>query len=108
MSNYWILDGHVPVASGVMEWGRWFEAHQDGRIVCQTIGTYKDGSTYTVSTVFVGIDLDFVAGRPPRLFETMVFGTDVDCGDPETRYSTWDEALAGHMAIVYRLQVEDV
>lgn len=50
-----------------------------------------------VSTVFLGLDHRFGDGQP-LLFETMVF-VDGDEGDME-RYSTWDEAVAGHQRYV--------
>jgi hypothetical protein len=46
----------------------------------------------TVSTIFLGINTSFIG--PPRLFETMVFGGEYDM--EQERYSTWDEAEAGH------------
>jgi hypothetical protein len=61
-----------------------------------------------VSTVFLGIDYRFGYG-PPLFFETMIFrGTPnaeiekIQRGfdQYQTRYSTWDEALAGHNQIV--------
>jgi hypothetical protein len=50
-----------------------------------------------VSTVFLGLDHSFGDG-PPVLFETMVFD-DYGGGDA-WRWSTWDEAVAGHEAAV--------
>jgi hypothetical protein len=49
----------------------------------------------TVSTVFLGLDHQRGDG-PPLLFETMVFP---DCEDA-WRYSTWDQAGAGHDQVV--------
>jgi hypothetical protein len=46
-----------------------------------------------VSTVFLGLDHSFGEG-PPQLFETMIFGGEHD--EYQERYSTWDEAEAGH------------
>ncbi len=51
-----------------------------------------------VSTVFLGIDHNFLSGGPPLVFETMVHS---DYGwDDQVRYCTWDEAEAGHHAMV--------
>ena len=49
-----------------------------------------------VSTVWLGVDHNHFGGHP-LLFETMVFESedvwvDIYC----ERYSTWDEAIAGH------------
>jgi len=54
-----------------------------------------------VSTVFLGLDHQYGDG-PPLVFETMVFH-DGD-GREEWRYSTWDEAVTGHQAIVAALR----
>jgi len=52
-----------------------------------------------VSTVFLGLDHAFGDG-PPVLFETMVFGGPLD--GEQDRYCTWDEAVAGHAAMLAR------
>jgi hypothetical protein len=50
-----------------------------------------------VSTVFLGTDHDFFGQGVPLVFETMVFEDDkIGCQIYMDRYSTWDEALAGH------------
>jgi hypothetical protein len=46
-----------------------------------------------VSTVFLGLDHQWGDG-PPLVFETMIFGGEHD--QYQERYSTWDEAEAGH------------
>jgi len=55
-----------------------------------------------ISTVFLGIDHSFGRGAPV-LFETMTFAP----GDAEGqwRYRTWQEAEAGHAAVVASLRV---
>ena len=52
-----------------------------------------------VLTSFAGIDISFGEG-PPRFFETRVLdGLDaLECGE----CSTWEDALAGHQALVDR------
>lgn len=58
-----------------------------------------------VSTVFLGLDHAGFDG-PPLLFETMVFARDPDDGPGDAedayteRYTTWEEAEAGHARIV--------
>jgi len=54
-----------------------------------------------ISTVFLGIDHAFDNG-PPVLFETMVFGGGLD--EEMERYSTWEEAEAGHAAMVEKVK----
>ncbi len=84
------LDGHEPrPCEDVLEWGRWLETN-DRRVALDRIGTAR------VSTVFVGVDHRLWA-PPPLLFETMVFGGLLD--DEQVRYSTWEEAEAGHAEV---------
>lgn len=47
-----------------------------------------------VSTVFLGINHNFLGEGRPILFETMVFGGEHD--QEQERYCTEQEALAGH------------
>lgn len=51
-----------------------------------------------VSTVFLHIDHAYTSDSPPILFETMVFGGRYD--QYQERYSTWEEAEAGHQRVV--------
>ena len=53
-----------------------------------------------ISTVFLGLNHAFHSG-PPLIFETMVF-TDVypEINEDMHRYSTWDQALAGHKEMI--------
>lgn len=95
MTFTYILDGHTPVpCDDFAVLGRMYR-DQDRHVAL----TELDGGI-TVSTVFLGIDHQWGNG-PPLLFETMVFGTDDDMTE---RYSTWDEAQAGHDAVVAELQ----
>lgn len=98
--KHWMLDGHTPIATAdPMEWAKWFEKAGDKRIVCQT----QISVGVKVSTVFLGVDHNFLQQGPPILFETMVFSVGLNEEDTY-RYTTWDEALAGHMAVVYGLR----
>jgi hypothetical protein len=58
------------------------------------------GDGREVSTVFLGLDHWWSAGddldHPPFVFETMVLP---ECGEM-WRYSTWDQAVAGHWSVV--------
>jgi hypothetical protein len=55
---------------------------------------------YTISTVFLGIDHQFLSDGPPILFETMIFGGKFDSGEYQTRCSTWAEAEIMHQKAV--------
>jgi hypothetical protein len=50
-----------------------------------------------VSTVFLGLDHNFLRTGPPVLFETMIFGVPF-VSEWQRRYCTWDEAVDGHKA----------
>jgi hypothetical protein len=68
----------------------------ESRIVSRT-----EFKKFTVSTVFLPVDLNF-GGQIPQHFETALLG------DEETeimaRYATWSEAVAGHWKIVIKLR----
>ncbi len=79
-----------------MELIAWAKAFEDGdKRVAMT--TLPDGKR--VSTVWMGLDHRFGHGAP-LIFETMVFppegAGDLDCD----RYSTEEEAIAGHARMV--------
>jgi hypothetical protein len=98
---YYVLEGHEPVqVADVVEWGRWF-----GSVDRQV--AFTDLGFCTVSTVFLGLDHRHFGDGPPLLFETMVFANKgAGEGFPDeldgrmNRYSTWDEAEAGHAEMV--------
>jgi hypothetical protein len=94
----YILDGREPKPiENVREWNLWCNtADQQVRQVAVT----EDGDA-TVSTVFSGLDLSFGRG-PPLIFETLVFGGEMD-GEMD-RYSTWEEAEHGHAIMVDRVK----
>jgi hypothetical protein len=96
MQYYTLTDDHMVRPCSQEEWAELWRGDQHRRIVAQTeIGGLN------VSTVFLGIDHDFTGVGPALLFETMVFG-DGD-GDLCERYSTWDQAVAGHERLVKEL-----
>ena|SRR5712664_2255984 len=101
MTDKYILDGHKPIpVADVLEWAHHFE-HQSRRVAEDQFGRTTSPSevevTMRVSTVFLGIDHQFGDGSP-LLFETMIFGGEHD--QEQWRYSTWEEAEAGHNAAV--------
>lgn len=92
--NY-ILDGKRAVpCDDIFQWAQWFETTD--RIVKQVS---VNGAK--VSTVFLGLDHNFSRSGPPLVFETMVFGGPMD--QEQQRYSTWEEAEAGHDEMVARM-----
>jgi hypothetical protein len=110
MHKYYILDrNHQPVATDMMTWGRWFEDDANRRVA------HSETEFHWISTVCLGLDHNFFGKGPPILFETMVFERqehitkvfgkerfvheEMDC----VRYATWDEAKAGHAAMVMQV-----
>lgn len=75
------------IKGDVVDWAKEFE-NMD-RHVCDTfVGSVR------VSTIFLSLNHGFDPDGPPVLFETMVFGGPMD--REMDRYSTFDEAVAGH------------
>lgn len=59
-----------------------------------------------VSTVWLGVNYAFNDG-PPLIFETMVFLSKDDLSEQDMeRYSTEEEALAGHQRMVNKWEVQ--
>jgi len=79
----------------VLTWAKQYELSDKDRVVKQQttwLGFY-------VSTVWLGIDHNFLSEGPPLIYETMIFFrgcTDLDC----ERYSTRREAKIGHEEMV--------
>lgn len=91
--EHYILIDRTPIAVTLLAWAKWWEAHDKERIVAQdTVGNSF------VSTVFLGLDHNFFDKGPPLFFESLVF--DGPLADTMRRYSTWQEAMAGHKALV--------
>lgn len=88
---YYILEGRTakPVDSAI-EWAAYYE-HMDRSVKKTKLPNCE------VSTVFLGINHRHGQGEP-ILFETMIFGGEHDnyC----ERYSTLDEAEAGHQKAI--------
>jgi hypothetical protein len=91
MIQWYILDeNHRPVPAEMLEAAKAFENHGSIAFDQVTPDTY-------VSTIFLAFDHSFGRpGRSPQLFETMVFGGPLE--HRQWRYSTYEEALAGHKA----------
>lgn len=107
------LKGHEAVpCEDICKWSEWLES-ADRHVGKTDIGIpawkfwlgrilkIKHWEPTRISTVFLGLDHSFGDG-PPMLFETMIFGGSLD-GEQE-RYSTWDEAEAGHKRWVEKVR----
>jgi hypothetical protein len=95
--NYFFVmeDDHSirPVGS-MEEWCQWYEkAH------CSI--DWAGNAELYVSTIFLGLNRNWFGEGPPILFETMVFGGEYN--ELTFRYSTYDEAIAGHKDVCWRV-----
>ncbi len=81
---------------------------EEGKLPSWRIAEYRVAFTenvlpgVNVSTVFLPIDHNFSEEGPPLVFETLVFGGNLD-GETE-RYSDWTSAVKGHERMVGRVQ----
>jgi hypothetical protein len=95
MSDKYILDGrNAKPEPDLMKWAKWFEK-ADRHVAKDKIGDVR------ISTVFLGLDHSFGHGDP-MLFESMIFGGSLD--GEQNRYSTWEQAEAGHKEFVERVK----
>lgn len=86
------LNGKRPEAcASLMRWAQWLES-ADTRVAQTHVGEIF------VSTVFLGLDHNFFGEGAPVLFETMIFNHGNN--EYQRRYSTWEEAEAGHARAV--------
>ncbi len=87
MNRYYILEGKTVVPTDYRTWAAALES-VNRHVVQDTIGDIM------VSTVFLGLDHSVGDAGRPCIFETMIFGGPHD--EYCERYSTWEEAEAGH------------
>lgn len=93
--THYILKDRKAVPADLMTWARMLESGESRNVANTMIGGIR------VSTVFLGLDHSF-GGGPPLLFETMVFGGPLD--QDQDRYTTWEQAEAGHAAMCKRVK----
>lgn len=99
MNNYILNDKGEPVVEeDILKWGKWFQ--NNNRSLSKT--EIPDGF---VSTVFLGLDHSW-GDSPPLLWETMVFIKGNSQDDYTERYSTKEEALAGHERICKQVELD--
>lgn len=98
--DYYILEGREIIPVDCLTWAKWFERAKN-RVIARD--AFED---VLVSTVFLGLDHQWIPDLPPLLFETMIFGGRHD--QYQARYSTYDEALEGHRFALQLARVPDV
>lgn len=98
MSDNYILDeNHNTIKTNdLMKWAAWFET-ADRKVKATELP-----NDVKVSTVFLGLDHNWINGGDPILFETMVFGGVLD--REQDRYSTWKQAEKGHEEMVKKAE----
>ena len=79
---------------------RWAELHREEEYLRVDFTRLPGG--LEVSTVWLGMDHSWVQ-KEPIIFETMVFGDTAYLNNDCRRYSTEDEAFAGHAEMVAEL-----
>jgi hypothetical protein len=95
VSDYYILKGREAVrVNSLKEWAQAFD-EKNRHVGSDMVGDLR------ISTVFLGLDHGF-GTDVPVLFETMVFGGKLD--QEQIRYATYDEAEAGHRAMLDRVK----
>jgi len=97
MHGRYTLDdaGNAVLAEDLMAWARWFET-AERHTASDEIGNVH------VSTIFLGLDHNFSGSGAPVLWETMVFGGTLE--GKQERYTSREDALAGHAAMVERVK----
>jgi len=88
--------GKPVVCHNLRKWGEWVEKNDRQTAETNTFG-------YRISTVFLGLDHNFTGEGLPVLWETMVF-PDLPSGEIQKRYSSREDALAGHEKIVEKVR----
>ena len=93
MSVLFVLKNKIAIAcNDSLEWAKFMAT--PARVVDRT---EIDG--IVVSTIFLGVDYNFIGVGDPLLFETLVFMPDKNTGQMD-RYFTWGEAEEGHQVMV--------
>jgi hypothetical protein len=102
MGRYYILRAGALVEEPDHDkWSEWYESsYESVRSIASTKVRYG-----TVSTVFLGMNMALSKDGPPLLFETRVKGGWLD--DEWERFSSLEEAKAGHEAWVARVQAAE-
>jgi len=99
-NKHYILDGSNIIPVTLETWREWFS--KADRIIARTDVC---GGLMVVSTVFLGLDHNCMGSGPPILFETMVFSARTgDFLDEQERYTTREEAEAGHKAMCEKVE----
>jgi hypothetical protein len=98
---YMLLDGEIAEEPDHTKWSQWYDcSYEKVRRVASTKVEYG-----TVETTFLAMNMTLSKTDPPLLFETKVKGGYLD--NEGERYSTLEEAKAGHEAWVARVRAAE-
>ncbi len=98
MNGKYILWGKIPIpVEDPIEWAKGLE-EENRRVGKDFIGEVM------ISTVFLGLDHSF-GGGPPLLFETMIFGGELEGW--QERCSTWEQAEEMHKKAMAMVREEE-
>lgn len=105
MNEPWYrLDGHEVVPCTIDEhmltWKQRREAIRSGEPDPFSVANTILPGGQRLSTIFLSISINIFDDTAPVLFETMLFGSTADSEEICWRYTTWDEAITNHNAIV--------
>ncbi|MDZ8070882.1 MAG: hypothetical protein RMY64_35590 [Nostoc sp. DedQUE08] len=67
-NRYYKLEGHTPVAVNFEEWAIW-RTEANTQVILSVLSGY-----ISVSTVFLGVNLNIGTADKPQIFETLVTG----------------------------------
>jgi len=101
-------NGEIIPMYDLMEWAAWFEQSRHERQIKR-----DEVQGFLVSTVFLGLDHSFGDDAPPLWFETMVFRLSEDGFKGRDtyeceRYTTLEEAHAGHAEICKKVRTGEI
>ncbi len=100
LSRCYVLDGKTPRKCASIQEYHDFDVQNKNRIARSHI------SNSTISTVFLMHDHNWNLEGPPILFETMVFGGEMD--GYQERYASYDEAVEGHKRICEMAEGQEI
>ena len=99
ITGKYILKHRKPVeCPNLKKWGRWLQTAHNKRVRSTYIGNAW------ISTVFLGLDHNWIEGGAPLLFETMLFKKDDGDDQTCTRATSWREALKQHWQMVEKVK----
>lgn len=99
---YLLKDSGEVVCATMTEFSQLTEA--PNRQLFRTVIALSDNESIMISTVFLGIAYGVDETQHPIVFETMIFGGNLDCS--QWRYSEISKAKTGHFEVMNSLLAE--